>query len=170
MTPAGDANHVDVTFTVTFDFERYYTEGELTSLAADLNPRIQGASTIEGSIDIAAPDAPVTRIVDELAPWIQNLCFRAVLDLAADNPVRVQYFSRSGYLDLTPRGELVELSGDKNPPAAYPRQTLMSALVDCGERFLAFAQTIKGNDETYMANLNYVRGFEAASRAALAQE
>jgi hypothetical protein len=157
-------SEVSVTFAVTFDFERYYTEAELS--AADVVDRIRAASTIEGSIEIAGSGGPPITIVDELAPWIQNLCFRAVSTVASGEPAHVLYFSRSGFLDLVPRDDVVEVSGDKNPNAVYPRRQLLEALVECGSRFLAFAETTKHDDADYIGNLNYVRQFEEPARAA----
>jgi hypothetical protein len=159
-----DTPDVSVTFAVTFDYQRYYAEAELA--APDVVDRIRAGSTIEGSVDIAGDGETVTRIVDELAPWIQNLCFRAVPTLAAGEPTRVLYFSRSGFLDLAPRDDVIELSGDKNPDATYPRRPLLDALVECGSRFLAFAETVKRDDVDYMANVDYVRQFEEPARAA----
>jgi hypothetical protein len=159
-----------VTFGVTFDYSRWFDETELGAAMAapqgGLRDRLRRARTLEGFIDIAAEGAPTTRIVDELAPWVQNLCFIAVPRLAAGQATEVHYFSRSGTLHLRPDGERVELAGDRNPAALYELQPLMKALVDCGRRFIAFAEVAKGDDADYIGNLNYVRRFEASAVAA----
>lgn len=162
---AAESEAVSVTFTITFDFMRYYTEDELggTNVAA----RLRYASTIEGSIDIARSGSPTVRVVDELAPWVQNLCFRAVPNLATGEPVQVLYYSRSGHVDLVPKGDEIEISGDKVPTSAFPGRALTQALVDCGGRFLAFAKEAKGTDPDYMANIDYIGGFEGSARAAV---
>ena len=158
---------VSATFTVTFDWRVFHGEAELAAGGPELLARIRSVANLEGSIDIAAPGSPPTRIADELAPWIQNLCFRAIPALGMGEPTRIQYFSRSGFLLLTPQGEDVELTSDKTPTALYPRKPLMRELVACGERFLAFAGGLKRDDQDYMANLNYVTKFLEPARAAL---
>jgi hypothetical protein len=159
---------VVVTFNVTFDFTRYFSEAELADEEGAL-ATLRSARRIEGSLDIAASGAPTTRVIDELAPWVQNLCFRAVPPLAAGEPARVSYYSRSGSVLLTPRGDVVELSGDLNPAARYPKRALLVALVECGHRFLTFAAAVKRDSPDFMGNLNYIRRFEGPAREALAQ-
>jgi hypothetical protein len=163
-------NPVGVSFGITFDFIRYYNEGELAAAGSDLLTRLRAAPTLNGNIDISAAGAATTRVIDDLAPWVQNLCYGAVATLAAGKPAQVLYFGRSGLLRLTPVDDKIELSGDLNPTARYPRHALMTALVDCGRRFVAFAERVKRDDADYMANLDYVRQFETAARAALKQE
>jgi hypothetical protein len=70
-----DTNPVDVKFTITLDHQYFYTEEEIQNADAELSDKIGKAALIEGSIDIIYTNAPENRIIDELAPWIQNLCF-----------------------------------------------------------------------------------------------
>lgn len=165
-TPSGRG--VSVTFSVTFDYQRYYDEAELAAAAPELLARLRGASTLEGAFEITADAGPSVKIVDELAPWAQNLCLRAVPALAMAQPTRIQYFSQSGFLDLTPQGDAVVLSGDLTPSLTVPRMALAHALLGCGQRFIAFAAAVKGADADYMANLDYLRRFEEPAKQALA--
>src|SRR5215471_19002534 len=64
--------------------------------SAALIDKVRRAGVLEGQIEIASGDAPPTRIVDELDPWIQNPCFNAVSKIAAGDSVTIRYFSRAG--------------------------------------------------------------------------
>lgn len=166
MTSSPDAR-VTVRYAVTFDYRTFHGEDELSVPDSALVQRVRSKSILEGRVEISAPGQPDVRIADELVPWIQNLCFRAVPSLATGQPERIQYFSRSGYVLLTPSQDAVELSGDRDPHAVYPRKALLEALVDCGDRFLAFADAVKRDDADFMAQVNYARRFAAQAREAL---
>jgi hypothetical protein len=158
---------VNVSFSITFDYQYYYTEEEITDSNPELLRRIYEAKAIEGAIDISCDNLLTTKIIDELVPWIDNLCFRYIPNLSVGKQERMLYFSRAGFLDLQPMGNEIKLSGNKNQEAIYPMKELLQALFDCGKRFLKVMGGIKQGDPDYMANLNYISKSEKAARKAL---
>jgi hypothetical protein len=168
MTGSSSAQTVAVTFAVTFNYLQFHDETELAAAGPALMTRLQATRNPEGALQIALTGQPTVRILDELAPWMQNLCLRAVPALVAGEPYRVLYFSQQGYLDLSPQGQLVGLKGDLTPDATFPRLPLARALVECAERFLAFASRVKAGDAAYMANIDHIRRFLPPAHRALA--
>ena len=163
-----DPESVTVSFAVTFGADRFYSEDELGEPANGLIDRIRRAETIEGSIVIQALNRPTIRIFDEIAPWVQNLCFQAVATMSTGRPAQVSYFAREGFLHLTPDDDVVHIEGDRIPEGGhYPRRALFAALVDCGSRFIALAKQAKGDDANYMATIDYAQQFEVIARAGL---
>jgi len=158
---------MNVNFTITFDYQRFYTETELAGPGSELRARIAAARAVEGAIVLVAENQPTIEIVDELLPWVQNLFFRAVTQLANGEDVRVLYFSRSGFLDLQPVGDAVEVSGNKTASGVYPKSELLPALFACGERFDTVMREIKGDDVDFIGNLNYMRSFAEIAREAM---
>lgn len=158
---------MDVQFTITFDYQRFYAESEFSG--SDSMPRnsLSKAPTVEGAIVLTSENQPTIQIVDELLPWIQNLCFRAVATLANGEPCRVPYYSRSGYLELKPVDNVVEVSGNKTESAVYPKRELLQELFACGKRFDSMMREIKGSDKTVIRNLDYMKRFSAINQAAL---
>lgn len=162
-----DPAKVNVSFSVTFDYQHYYSEEEITAANPELLKKIHEAKAIEGYIEISGDNLLTTRIIDELVPWMQNLCFRAIPNLCMGQPEKVLYFSRSGFLDLQPMDAEIKLSGNKNPEAIYPQKDLLQALWQCGKRFLKIMGDIKQSDPDYMANLSYIAKSEKAAHQAL---
>jgi hypothetical protein len=120
----------------------------------------------EGALEIAA-DAQGIQIRDELEPWIQNLCFWAIPSILAGEPTEILYFSKSGRLMLEPVDGDVRLGGDRNPDVVVERSSLARELVGCGERFLAFARSVKADDANYMAIVHDYDGYAKNARQAL---
>ncbi|PHN02176.1 hypothetical protein [Flavilitoribacter nigricans] len=158
---------MNVNFTITFDYQKFYKEEEFSQTESELRGKIASAKAIEGAVVLDAENQPTIEIIDELLPWIQNLCFRAVSQLMNGEEVRIHYFSRSGYLDLKPVGDNIEVSGNKTASGVYPKSTLLAALFACGERFDALMREIKSNDPNVIGNLNYMRQFAEMAREVL---
>lgn len=158
---------MNVSFAITLDYLRFYDEGALAALPPETLALLKGRPALEGMLVISPDAGDAVKIVDELEPWVQNLCFDAVARLCRGESVTVSYFSRAGLLTLTPQGDSVSLSGDLTPAARLPAAALLPQLYACGRRFIAFARSVKGDDEDYMANLDYVSGFEEPARRAL---
>ena len=157
---------IHVTYCITFDYNRFYSEQELKEGTPELLNELSHAPAIEGAIVIQTPENTV-EIRDELLPWIQNVCFLAIPDLSEGEPVHIDYFSRSGYIDLTPSGGMVKITGNLIREITCPQQELLQQLFECGKRFIAYMKTVKKNDADFMANLNYIATLEAPARRAL---
>jgi len=155
---------MNIIFTITFDYKRFYTESELSVPGSQLRTRVAAARAIEGAILLITENQPTIEIVDELLPWIQNLCFRAISQLIIDGEVRIQYFSRSGFIDLKLAGDVIEVKGNKTASAVFPKGEFLPALLACGERFDSLMREIKGNDPDVIGNLDYMKHFAEMAR------
>ena len=160
---------ITVNYSITFDYIHFYTERDLMEAAPELLKKISVAPVIEGAITIRDHRNCTIEVIDELAPWIQNLCFRSVPNLSNEERVCINFFSRSGYLELTPFGDKVELKGSLTDDASYTTSELLHGLVECGKRFIECIGRIKKDDENYMANLNYIAKFEEPARLSLSE-
>jgi hypothetical protein len=158
---------MNVTFTLTRDYQRFYTEAELAVPGSEARGGIASARTLEGAIVLAAENQPTIEIVDELLPWAQNLCFQAVSQLMNGQDVRINYFSRSGFLDLKLAGDTIQVSGNKTASAIFPKAELLPGLFACGERFDALLRDIKHGDVEVIGNLDYMRRFAEMARDAM---
>lgn len=159
---------ITVGFALTLDYTTYVDELALSTAVEELIGLFAAGSALEGMLVISSGEGTELRIIDELEPWVQNLCFDAVTRICAGESVTVRYYSRAGYLTLNPQDNQIHLSGDLTPAATFPRAELLKELFDCGCRFIDFAGSLKGSDEDYMANLDYVREFRQPARNALA--
>jgi hypothetical protein len=162
-----DEKKVTVTFSITIDYQKFIQEDELNDPSNPFLDTIRASERIEGAINISAPGQPNLQFRDVLAPWVQNLCFRGVWNLAHGQPATVYYFGSAGTVVFTPNNSEVRFNGDNNPDALYSKSELLHALVNCGSRFIAFAEIIKKDDYNYLGNINYVKGFQAMANEAL---
>ncbi len=161
------SDNVRVTFSVTFDFRRYYSEDEVGQDGGGLAGRIARVPDIEGALEITWLDTQI-KIADQLAPWVQNLCYLAIPDLAQGQNVVVSYILMSGVLELVCEGEWIELHSEHFETARLPRLPLLTSLVSCGHRFEAFATLAKQGDKVYLAQLVDFPQFRQAALDALA--
>ncbi|GAB2911086.1 hypothetical protein [Rheinheimera gaetbuli] len=159
---------INVTYSITFDYIKFYTEFEIANASQALLEEIAKKTSIDGCIKInGSDDTQVVSIVDELIPWIQNLCLRAIPDLSCDVPVSVNYFSRSGTLEIKPIGEQLKITGNLTGTATFPKVELLKALFFCGQRFIKTMREIKGNDAGYIANIEYVMRFVGPAKVSI---
>lgn len=164
---SSNQGQVSVTFSITFDYLNFISEEELNDPSKPYLDMVRYAQTIEGALNISAAGQPDVQFRDIIAPWIQNLCFRGVVKLVQDQPLSVNYFSRSGTAEFSSQDSVIFLKSDHNAETQYPKSELLHKLTSCGSRFVAFAEHVKKDDADYMANLNYVKGFEAQAHTAL---
>ncbi|AJC22308.1 hypothetical protein [Pandoraea pulmonicola] len=158
---------MDVAFRITFDHRRFYAEREVYAQDAALSAKVASTQDIHGAIVMTNDGQPVLEIIDELLPWVQNLCFDAVSRLARGDEARVNYFSRSGWLALKPVGDEIEVTGSLTPAAKYSKAAFLPALLACGERFERAMRVLKKDDVAFIANLDYMRTFAESARQSL---
>lgn len=163
-----NAHDPKVQFTFSPSLDRYIPEAELADAAGWVKEKIIAQANLEGSIDIVT-ETGLIRIVDELIPWVQNLCFDAPVKLLESDTVQVGYFSRPGQIQLATHDGMVDISGDHIDPGRMAQDTLCAALIACGDRFLEFATKAKGADPDYMSQVDYVRRFQAKAHDAFAE-
>lgn len=76
------------------------------------------------------------RIDDELWVVVLQFCFNAIPALLSGQKFIYNHFSYAGQTVLAPDGAMVLISGEFVPQASIPRDDLLPALYDCGERFV----------------------------------
>ena len=157
---------IKVTYYITFDYLRFYSEQELKEGTPELLNALSHASAIEGAIEIRTPEK-TGEIRDELLPWIENLCFAAIPEIAGGEVVHIDYFNHSGYIDLLPENGRVKITGNSIRELTCPQKELLQQLFDCGKRFILFMKTVKKHDADFMANLNYIATLEAPAQEVL---
>lgn len=157
---------VSVRFSVTFDYKTYYSEEELAQEGGGLAVRVAGVPEIEGALEITWRDIHI-KLSDQLAPWVQNLCYLAIPELAQAQNVVVSYILMSGVLKLCCEEEWIELSSEHFETVRLPRLPLLNSLVKCGHRFENFVAKVKQGDENYLAQLVDFPQFRQAARYAL---
>ncbi|MDC7122838.1 hypothetical protein OMK64_14980 [Cellulomonas fimi] len=82
-------------------------------------------------------------VEDTLRYLVLGVCFQSVPPLLRGEEF-VHDYTESGFpaLVLRPRGDLVEVSGREVVPVSSPRDTLVAALLACGERYLALLRDL----------------------------
>lgn len=156
-----------VEFRFTEDYVTYYSEAQLAEPGSALRARFASAQDPEGAIDIWA-DEEVIRIADVLAPWVQNLCYGAIAELTNGHQAEVIYAARPGRLTLTPAEDRINISGDFTPAVSMELTPFLAALLDCGDRFSAFAQEVKRGDPEFLAQMSDWPKLRKAAQAAIA--
>jgi hypothetical protein len=91
---------------------------------------------IYGAILVQFPGQPEVRIEDEVWVLVQQLCFKAVSALVTEQTFVYSCFSYDGQVVLISDGASVQISGDLVPQVTVPRDQLLEALYECGQRFV----------------------------------
>ena len=149
---------ITVTFSITFDHKLFISEKEIGGNDS-LISKIQQTENLEGSISIVYEDKSIL-IVDELVPWIQNLCFVPIPNLVCGENAEINYFSREGVLHIENDGKMVTMSDRFNKSASYPLKEIILALMDCGNRFINTMRPIKQGDAVFIAELDRIFFFK----------
>lgn len=161
-----NTDDVSVKFSVTFDYKHYYSEDVINKDSIGLASRLTRSSEIDGAIEITWRDKQL-KIADQLAPWVQNLCYLAIPELVQGKNIVVSYIQMSGVLTLSCKGEWIELSSEHFETVRLPRLPLLTSLVNCGRRFEDFVTMAKQGDENYLAQLVDFKQFREAALNAL---
>jgi hypothetical protein len=138
---------VEVTFRLFVDKGIELKEKELEQGIEKYGAQLRAEHAYEGAIDIRVPEEPELEIEDELPALVKNFCFSAIPDLLAEKNVVIRYHSYYGYLRLDPEGWRILVSGDGLPTVRIPRNKLLPAIYDCGQRFIRFLELLKGEKE-----------------------
>lgn len=158
---------ISVSFSITFDHDNFYPESDWVDPSPGLLAKLTETENPVGAIVIRSTGQEDFLIQDELAPWIQNLCFRAISKLRDSDHVTINYFIRSGSVTLDKSDTTVRLAGTGNQSAVYPLKELAGLLIACGKRYLEVIVPLKAGDKVYAANMKEVAGFEPAATEAL---
>jgi hypothetical protein len=124
------------------------------------NPTFDGILTIHAG-------GGLTRVEDELRAVVQNICFRAVVELLAGRNFVYRYMGYYGYFRMDPEGREVVLSGDFVKTARLPLGATVRALYECGERFLEALREVGGEENPFAEEIAYYREFAESAKAAL---
>lgn len=104
-----------------------------------------------GIISISSSDGSdnTIKIEDDLGALVQELCFKWVAKLAANEPVEIGFFTYAGKLSLSLENELVAISNNGTPKVKFLRTNLLPALYQCGERFVDVLRQVNDYYEPY---------------------
>ena len=88
-------------------------------------------------------------IEDELDYLVPEFCFRACAELANGRQSTIRLSRYSGQVTVSPSAEEVLISGSSIDPLLCFRNTLMGAMLDCGDRFLSCYQRLRGGMDDF---------------------
>jgi hypothetical protein len=126
---------------------------------------IESQDVLEGAIVIEV-DGRRFEAADELWAAVQNLCFRAVEELSSGHDGCWVYTATSSdsHVVILPIAKLLRLLSEEARAVTAPRDELLEALLDCGERFLDLLERLGESQEPFVRQL---RPYAERARAAL---
>lgn len=153
---------------------RFYIEGmdvqpseaEAAAWFAAHPDRRSGVQSQEGTISVSA-GGQTAELSDLLTALVPSACFDAVATLLDTGSATIDLFNYIGSFTLRDIGDEVELAGDLLTTVRGPKQALLDALLECGERWLDLAGTIWADDYTAAAILPALQQSAAAARSKL---
>jgi hypothetical protein len=116
------------------------TWDETTPLPAQL---FDGTQALEGVLRIVDNDVLSNEIEDELPALIRNLCFAVSRDLQQQDHASYHCHSYYGQIDFSKQDDKVSITGTGVNPATYNAGALLTALHNCGQRFVTLLQQLK---------------------------
>ncbi len=129
---------------INITFHIYLSGGETwddtTPLPAQL---FDDAEALEGVLRIFDNDVLTNEIEDELPALIRNLCFSVSRDLQQQDHTVYHFHSYFGQIDFSKQGGNISVTGKGINTVTYDAQGLITALHNCGERFVSLLQQLK---------------------------
>lgn len=114
-------------------------EEDLDKDAAALARLLPGLMPLYGMLTVTDEDAHETlSVTDDFDAVTGEFCLRMVPDLAAGRAVTYIVSAHDEEVVLTPDGDRIEVEGTTVDECSFPKAAMLAALVDCGERYLAF--------------------------------
>lgn len=141
-------------------------EQQITDQFARLRAELTHLEDLEGVVILYndVDSYRVTALRDVLGPLVSQLCFHAVTELAGGRNVTLTLYAYDERVQLQLDGDDVVIGGDDLPGDRCTKSALMTALVDCGDRFLALLQRAVADDDPDWAE-NRDSWIESAARA-----
>jgi len=157
--------------TVTFELQlrvgdEWIDVGEEQLSLEQHQEAIERQDVLEGSIVIEVAGQPRFEAGDELWAAVQNLCFRAVEELSAGDTACWVYTATStdSHVVVLPMATQLRLLSEYSSPLTAPRESLLTELLACGERFLELLARL-GDDQRPSAE--QLRPYAERARTAL---
>ena len=119
-----------------------------------------------GALIISINDQDEIRIIDELQNAVPYICFESLSFLSGGNSFVYSYFEIHGVVNFTPYADHVDIFGDCVPRLSFPIDELMSALYNCGMRYIDYFQLLRGEEWREVIN-EFVAAAERAKQALL---
>ena len=121
----------------------------------DLLPLIRSQAVLEAAVVLKVPGQPEGRVQDELWALAENLCFRAVCELAkseAGNFV-IKLTSTEDHVVLLPLANQLRIIGEDLEPITGPRAEMLPALFECGLRIYDLFIRLGEGQEAFLERL-----------------
>jgi hypothetical protein len=152
-----------VTYSVIISDNEIVNEANISN--KEYADRLANIEDIYGFITLEYQGKKI-QIEDELVPWIQNFCLKALSDILSGKKVIVYYFSREGEMTIESDGTSVLIQDKFNSAVLFPFKSLIQELYACGERFIQQLAPIKREDAAFMndiKSLNFHKRLAEAS-------
>lgn len=158
----------DVTILLGFAVPPYemLSETDLPARLAAEPGLLDGIFEQEGQMTITCGAAEAI-LGDTFLNLVNEMCFRAVVDVSRDGEAVVEMFATDEVVTLRRTEGRITLSGVLHPAVDLPADALLRALHAAGERFLALAETIWPDQGEVLCEL---RGYAEAVRPFLPAE
>lgn len=145
-------------------------ERQIAAEFDNLRPDLAGLDGLEGLVTLYNDTGSyrVTALRDVLGPLVTQLCVHVVTELAAGRDVTVTLFAYDERVQFRLEGDEVDISGDDLEGDRCPRASLLTALVECGERFHALLQRVCAADPDWAENRDAWQEAVTRARACLA--
>lgn len=145
----------EVTFSLFLNNHEKIDE-EKIRLDNQVRERIGTESVLEGCISIKLGEEQFL-LEDEIVPWIQNLCLKPIPFLINGDDATIYYFSREGTLNIQNNTEQLTFIDNFNNSLTLPFKSTITALADCGARFIEIMEPIKKDNPTFMNAINNLK-------------
>jgi hypothetical protein len=120
---------------------KVWTEGRLFGRVAEV---IGGLTPLYGVLVLSRDDGSETVIADDFDIMMQQICLRLAIEINQGLSVEYRLAAHPESVHFAVEGERVRISGDVRDEALYDRHDLATALIHCGERFVAFKEAQLG--------------------------
>ena len=124
---------------------------------------IKQQRSLEGILRIKMSEQGEIELADDLSSLTQRLCFGAIPKLTESfsSSFTYDFFSQDERLVVTPENEGVKLFVEEEPELVIPKTDFITALFNCGNRFLDLLEKF-GND--FQQLLEYLKPFGEKAR------
>jgi hypothetical protein len=139
-------------------------EADIPRKPAAASARIGELAAAEGRLSIEH-DGVLTEMGDTLGLLIGEFCLRGLAELRATHHVEIDFMDHEEIVDITSSETEVTLAGARFGTRVFPAEPYVTAMTECGERYVALARALWRDDPE---NRERLAGLEAELRPAAA--
>lgn len=146
-------------------------EAEIFANFETYAPRLCEMEEIEGALIITAPQQEPLALYETLWYLVENLSFKAIIQLL-NHPqefFHLTYYSSDQDLVIIPTPDYIKILSDAVPTARYKKADLFPQLYRCGCRYLELLKKLEKQGKTEI-DLDHWRTLSEEARQALSRQ